>query len=329
MAFGFGNKKTLSIEEKKQWDEQLDTVLQAENYQAAFAKAKEYEKLDKYAASYYLAYLYYIGKGVKAQDVDKAAAYITRYTEKFPEDGRGWFVGSDIMMVHKKPEDAIAYLTQADRLKVDGAGRKLANLCSYMGLAYRNAAWVTAKVEEYRGLNAKAIRCFTRSIQNYYQLYQVEQVQLEEFEWIQFGYVVHYMHYLALSGALTGRLYDEDNLQQEIEAAYQLRDAASRDRTPTYWKELAVKVIEDMEAAGHRIPAIYTRAMLASSEADLEKSKDALEQAKMLLDQADEVAQGQAEHYRAEFADVWKEYERLVRNTQKAEKKGVFGKNRK
>lgn len=317
MAFGFGNKKVLSIEEKKQWDEQLDAILKAEDYQAAFAKAKEYEKLDKYAASYYLAYLYYIGKGVKAQDVDKAATYITRYTEKFPEDGRGWFVGSDIMMIYQKPEDAITYLAQADELKVEGASRKYANLCSYMGLAYRNAAWVTAKVEEYRGLNAKAIRCFTRSIHKYYQLYQVEQVQLEEFEWIQFGYVVHYMHYLALSGALANSLYAEADLQQAIEQVYHLHDAANRDRTPAYWKELAVKVIEDMEAAGHRIPAIYTRAMLASSEADLEKSKDALEQAKILLDQADELAQDKAEYYRTEFADVWKEYERLVRVAQK------------
>lgn len=325
MAFGFGNKKTLSIEEKKQWDEQLDALLTAQDDQAVFAKTKEYEKLDKYAASYYLAYLYYIGKGVKAQDVDKAATYIARYTEKFPEDGRGWYVGSDIMMMHQKPEDAITYLAQADKLKVEGASRKLANLCSYMGLAYRNAAWVTAKVEEYLGLNAKAIRCFTRSIHKYYQLYQVEQIQMEEFEWIQFGYVVHYMHYLALSGALTGRLYDEENLQQTIEAAYQLQDAASRDRTPAYWKELALKVIADMETAEYVVPAIYTRAMLANSEADLEKSQEALEQAKKLLEQADEVAKDQAEHYHAEFADVWKEYERLVRVAQKASTKKKRG----
>lgn len=317
MAFGFGKKKVLSIEEKKQWDEQLDALFDTENYQTAFTKAKEYEKLDKYAASYYLAYLYYLGKGVKAQDMDKAAAYIIRYTEKFPEDGRGWYVGSDIMMMYQKPEDAIRYLAKADELKVEGASRKYANLCSYMGLAYRNAASITAKMEEHRSLNAKATRCFTSSIYKYYQLYHAEQMKLEEFEWIQLGYVVHYMHYLALSGALPKRMYEEDNLRQFLEEAYCLQGAADRDRTPAYWKELAGKVIEDMQVAGHIVPAIYTHVMILNSEADLEKSKDALNQAKKRLEQADEAAKDQAEHYRAEFADVWKEYERLVRVAQK------------
>lgn len=321
--FGFGKK--ISLEEKQQWDSEIAALYEKEDFGAAFKKAKEYEKLDKAAASYYLALLYYRGQGVKSQDLDKALLYITKYTEKYPEDADGWFHGSDIMVANNKPEEAIEFLVHAEALGKEEATKCLATFCSYMGLAYRNAACVTMKVAEYKELNAKAVFCITRAIQKYGQLYKKEQVLLKEEEWSQLGYVVHYMHYLALSNSWPNMLYREDAIGDAIAKLYQMSDRANRERTSEYWKELAEKVILDMEQAGYPLPAIYTRAMLANSEADLCKSPEALLQAGAYLAQAERVAGEQAEHYKAEYEDVWKEHDRLIRKSEKASgKKRLF-----
>lgn len=322
--FGFGKK--LTAEEKCQWDKELNALMEAEEFETAFKKAKEYEKADKAAASYYLALLYYKGQGVKDQDLDKALLYITRYTEKYPDDPDGWFYGSDIMVANNKPEDAIEYLVQAEKLGKEESVKCLANFCSYMGLAYRNAAWVTMNVANYRELNAKAFLCFTRAIQKYRVLFEKDVSMLQEDEWMQLGYVVHYMHFLALSGAWPNLLYKEESIGEDIALAYQMTDRKGRERTPEYWKEVAEKVAADMDNAGFKIQAAYTRAMLASNEADLNQSAEALVQAKKYLDQACELAGDQAEKYKADYEDVWKEYERLVRKSEKKEeKKGLFG----
>ena len=87
-----------------------------------------------------------------------------------------------------------------------------------------------------------------------------------------------------------------------------------------------------MEREGYLVHGAYVKAMLASNEADLNKSEEALALAKQYLDQACELAGDQVDKYKDEFEVVWKEYERLVRKSEKQEKKekkGLFGKGSK
>lgn len=323
--FGFGKK--LSLEEKQQWDSQIKALFEKEDFDAAYKKAKEYEKLDKVAAAYYLARLYFLGKGVKQQDLDKALLYISKYTEKYPEDRDAWFYGSDIMVANNKPEEAIEYLMKAETLGKEEATKCLATFCSYMGLAYRNAAWVTMKVPEYKALNAKAILCFTRAIQKYRKLYEQDPAIMQEDAWMQLGFVVHYMHFLALSNAWPNMLYKDDTVGPDIEKAYQMPDRKTHERTSEYWKEVAEKVISDMEKEGFLVHGAYVKAMLASNEADLNKSEEHLALAKQYLDQACELAGERVDYYKEEYEVVWNEYERLVRKFEKTtEKKRLFSK---
>ena len=298
--FGFG--KRVSQEEKLQWDSEIKALIEAENWEAAYKKAKEYEKADKSAAAFFLAQLHFLGQGAK-QDLDKAVAYITSYTGKFPQDYEGWFLGSSILLAAGKRDEATEWLLRAEQLGKPGMDRHIAEYASFLGMSYYNTACLTLQVSGRKSLNAKAKQYFVMATERYEKLYKELGEELSASDWTQMGYNLHYLHYIALNGS----------------------DA----QEASHWESVAKPVLADMEEAGFVVQAAYIRAMFAENAANLNNSAEDLALAKQYLDQASELAGDEDEKYREEFELVWKEYDRLVKLQEKSEKKGLFrGKER-
>lgn len=321
--FGFGKK--LTIEEKLQWDKEIKELLANEDFEAAAKKAKEYEKADKAAAAYFLAVMNFTGQGVKQQNLDKAITYIETYTGKYGDDPEGWFYGSSIMLAAGKRDEATEWLLKAEELGKENITRHMAEYFSFMGMSHYNTACLTLNINERKSLNNRAVLYFTGAIQKYAKLHYEKIEALTENDWTQLGYNIHYLHYLALNSPLASSIYFQAKIGVAIADYYEMKDFADRDHTIEYWIEVAGKIIADMEQAGYVVQAAYTKAMLASNEANLNKSKEALDLTKQYLDQAAELSGDMDAKYRDEYELVWKEYERLVKNSEKQEKKGIFG----
>lgn len=303
--FGF-NKKTLTKEEKQVWNQEMQQLLAAENYTAAFKKAKEYEKCDKTAAAYFLAKLYFLGLGVK-QDLDKAEIYIDTYTKNYPEDEEGWFLGSSIMLAVGKRDAATEWLYRSEQLGRTGMDRHIAEYCSFQGMSYYNTACLTLNAGQRASLSKKAQQYFISANERYEKIRQGKadcangEPTMTENDWTQLGYNLHYLHYIALN---TG---DEEKVK--------------------HWELQAEQIFTAMDQAGYPVRVAYTRAMLAENVANLNNSKEALGQAKQYLDQAVTLAGEQDATYRDEYELVWKEYDRILKIQENAGKKGIFGKH--
>lgn len=305
--FGF-HKKTLSEGERVSWEQEIQQLLEADAFEKAFKKAKEYEKCEKAAAAYYLAKLYVLGKGVR-QDLDKAQIYIEMYTKQYPDDQEGWFLQSSIMLAAGNRDEATDCLYRSEQLGRCGMDRHIAEYCAFQGMNYYNTACLTLNAGQRASFSKKAEQYFVSSNERYEKILLGNGdcadgvLTMTENDWTQLGYNLHYLHYIALNG----------------------NDAEKT----KYWEDQANEMLAGMEKAGYEVRAAYTRAMFAENIANLHNSAEALEKAKQYLEQADGLAGDQAEIYHDEYELVWKEYDRIYKILKNADKKGIFGKRSK
>lgn len=300
-------EKTITEEEKLQWDARIGELLEEKDYAAAYKKVKEYEKCSKAAAAFFLARLNLMGEGVR-QDLDKARIYIEAYVKKYPQDPEGYFLGSSIFLGAGDRQKATAWLYEAEARGKKGLDRYIAEYCSLQGMSYYNTACLTLHKAQRASFNKTAESYFTDANLRYEKIRTGEADcgdtgnAMTENDWTQYGYNFQYMQYIALNG------------QEEAKAGL-IEDQAE-------------PVLLAMTEQGYGVRACYTRAMFAENRANLTGSKASLDEAKQYLDQATALSGSLEEQYRDEYELVWKEYDRIRAMLEPSEKKGLFGKRK-
>lgn len=321
--FGFG--KRISLQEKAQWETEINALLEREAYEMAVKRVKEYEKADKAAAAFFYALMYFQGIGVKQKNMEKALSYIETYVEKYPEDVDGWYEGSSMMLAAGRLDDATDWLGKVEALGKQGITKPVAEFHSFLGMRYYNTAFVTLKAGERTSMNKKAMKHFTKALQRYGQLYIEEQETLTEEDWIQVGYNLSYLQDITLNNLLQGAVFFDADIESRLTAYYGMELTGADSHTSRYWEQLAERILTDMRKSGCLVSAAYTQAMLAANKAGMTTDKEDVERVKQYLDQAIELSGEKDERYREEYQQIWKNYERMVwKMEHKKEKKGFF-----